>query len=85
MIVMKDGADSAWFHVRGGITRDTGAASTATVGSITSESGNSGGAAAGWSVTVTSDTTNGSLRISGNTNVSGVKAVATVEVTKLLI
>jgi hypothetical protein len=85
VVVMKDGADSAWWNIRGGITRNTGAASTAIVGSNTVETGNTGGAAAGWAFTISADTTNGSLKLLGSTNASGVKAVVTVHVTKLII
>jgi hypothetical protein len=82
------GTDSAWWHVRGGITRDTGAATTAIVGTNTTETGATGGAAT-WTFTATADTTNGSLKLEvqnvgagGGTN---VKWVAVVEVAKVSV
>jgi len=78
-------ADSAWWHVRGGITRDTGAATTAIVGTNTTETGAAGGAGT-WTFTATADTTNGSLKleVQGAPGIN-VKWVAVVEVAKVSV
>ncbi len=86
------GDDSAWWHVRGGIARDDTAlgpgASPAIIGTNTTETGATGGAAT-WTFTATADTTNNSLKLEvqdfGAGPGTNVKWVAVVEVAKVSV
>jgi hypothetical protein len=83
------GTESAWWHVRGGITRDTGVATTAIIGTNTVDTGNAGGSSVNWTFTATADTTNGSLKLEVQNVGAGpgtnVKWVAVVEVAKVSV
>lgn len=75
----------AFWNVVGGISRDAASSTTALIGSLTTDSGNSGGSAAGWTCVVQANTASGYLQIlvSAPAGTGPVRFVATAHLTRV--